>query len=223
MKAIELSIIIYLSKEIQMSTTNVIKSGHVIEIAPGQFKVFDTKAEATDFLRLPKVKEAFEKLTDNNEILVAWLMENEDNVMDAFETGSIKRVTKADRKKLSKALDSLSADDKTVAFLVENKAEILSSFCWPSVKRFSPEERAVAITEALTALTGGNEGLVAWLATNEEAIGLAYEAGKITREVNPKAMAALAAMREKKQAEKAARLAAEEAAKDPATVPMEAE
>lgn len=206
-----------------MSTTNVIKSGHVIEIAPGQFKVFDTKAEATDFLRLPKVKEAFEKLTDNNEILVAWLMENEDNVMDAFETGSIKRVTKADRKKLSKALDSLSADDKTVAFLVENKAEILSSFCWPSVKRFSPEERAVAITEALTALTGGNEGLVAWLATNEEAIGLAYEAGKITREVNPKAMAALAAMREKKQAEKAARLAAEEAAKDPATVPMEAE
>jgi hypothetical protein len=223
MKAIELSIIIYLSKEIQMSTTNVIKSGHVIEIAPGQFKVFDTKAEATDFLRLPKVKEAFEKLTDNNEILVAWLMENEDNVMDAFETGSIKRVTKADRKKLSKALDSLSADDKTVAFLVENKAEILSSFRWPSVKRLSPEERAVAITEALTALTGGNEGLVAWLATNEEAIGLAYEAGKITREVNPKAMAALAAMREKKQAEKAARLAAEEAAKDPATAPTEAE
>ena len=70
-------------------------------------KQFDTKAEAVNHLRLPKIREAFAKLTDNNTELAEWLIANQEQVEMAFETGTIRRVSKAEKKKLQASLDAI--------------------------------------------------------------------------------------------------------------------
>jgi hypothetical protein len=169
-------------------------------------KTFDTKAEALNYLRRPKIEEAMKKITANNKELAGWLVENQEAVEMAFETGTIRRVTKTEQGKLAKALEALKEiqGNPKIAFLQENTGAILESFRWPSVKRMDAAEKAVAARNSLIAASEGNEELAEWIIKNKDKVLDAYQAGVVKREINPAAAEALAAYRAKKAAEKAA-------------------
>jgi hypothetical protein len=169
-------------------------------------KQFDTKKEALDYLRLPKVREALMKVTGKNEQLVEWLIAHQETVEVAFEVGTIRRVTKSEGNKLKKAVEALKEvgpQHPKLAFLVEHADAIVDSFRWPSVKRMTDEEKATAARNTLVAASEGNEDLATWVIDHKDAILEAFEAGVEKRTVNPKAQEALAAYRAKKAQEKA--------------------
>jgi hypothetical protein len=169
-------------------------------------KVFDTKAEAMDYLRKPQKEAALNKLNGNNAELTDWLLENEEAIDSTFESTKIRRVSKSEKKQLEKALEAVEkAGDKAFAFLIDNKEAIADSFRWPSVKRGTEEEQAATIRAGFMALTGDNAELVDWIVENKAGILEAYQAGVVKREVNPKAQNALAEYRAKRAAEKAAK------------------
>jgi len=170
-------------------------------------KLFDTKAEALAYLRRPKIKEALLLVTAKNVELTEWLMENQEKVEMAFETGTIRRVSKSDHNKLRKALEALKehSDDHKLSFLIENSDAMLDSFRWPSVKRMDDAEKALVARNTLLAATENNEKLVDWILGNKDMILSAYEAGIEKRQINEKAANALAEYRAKKAAEKAAK------------------
>jgi hypothetical protein len=174
-------------------------------------KTFDTKAEAQDHLRRPLISAAMLKVTGKNAELADWLIEKRDTVEDAFDTGTIRRVSKSDKNKLQKAVDAIveSANPK-FAFVIENAAAVVETFRWPAVKRMDEAEKAAAAKASLVAATE-NEEVADWILANRAEILEAYQAGVVKREVNPKAQEALAEYRAKKAAEKAA---AEAPAKD---------
>jgi len=174
---------------------------------------FDTKAEAMDHLRKPKIKAALDKITDGNEDLAVWLLDNQETVEAAFDTGTIKRVTKSERKKLKAALDHVvELDDKKLAFLADNAEAIAETFRWPTVKRMDEEEKAVAARTTLATASDGNNDLAEWTIAHKDQILECYSAGKVKRKVSDKAQEALAKYRAEKAAEKAAKEAAEKAA-----------
>lgn len=167
-------------------------------------KSFETKSEAIAYLRRPKIKEALMKVTGDNAELTDWLIENQETVEVAFETGTIRRVTASERKALAKALEAIKAiNNSSLKFVQDNSDAILESFRHPAVKRMSEEEKGAAAKASLVAATG-NEELANWILANKDAVLEGYEAGTVKREVNPKAAEALAAYRAKKAAEKAA-------------------
>jgi hypothetical protein len=174
---------------------------------------FDTKAEAQAFLRQPKILAALVIVTGNNKDLADWLLANQDTVEGAFESGTIKRVTKAEAKKLGKAIDALKLieNQPELRFLIDNAEAVRESFRWPSVKRMTEEEKALAARNTLLAATENNEELVTWILGQKDQILASYEAGVEKRAVNPKATEALAAYRLKQAEEKAAKAAAEAA------------
>lgn len=176
---------------------------------------FDTKAEAMDYLRRPKILAALKALTAGNEELAEWLLENQETVECAFDTGTIRRVTKAEYAKLDKALEALKEieGNTKIAFLQEHTAAIRESFRWPSVKRMNDEEKLAAAHTTLTE-AAENEELASWILENKTEILEAYKAGVEKRQVSEKATAGLAAYRAKKAQEKAEREAAEAAAKE---------
>lgn len=168
-------------------------------------KQFDTKAEALDYLRRPKILAALGKLEGVSQELSNWLLDNREQVEMAFETGTIRRVSKSEMKKLKDAMDhikTLLANDKKAAFVVENADAVIDSFRWPSVKRMDEAEKATAARNTLVAASNGNESLADWIVANKAAILEAYEAGVEKRAVNPKAQEALAAYRAEKAKEK---------------------
>jgi hypothetical protein len=173
--------------------------------------VFDTAAEAKDYMRRPLIVAALNKLTEGNTELTEWLVENRDTVESAFEAGVIRRVSKSEKKQLEKAVEALKAfgethpeSSKPFAFLVENADVIKEVFRWPTVTRMTDEEKLKAARATLIKDSEGNEELADWVLANKLAILAAYDAGKEKREINPKAAEALAAYRAKKAAEKAA-------------------
>jgi hypothetical protein len=171
-------------------------------------KFFDTKKEAQDYLRLPKITASLMKVTNNNKELTEWLVAHQEAVEAAFDTGTIRRVTKSEQKKLDKALEALKeVGDSRLAFLVENAEAISDSFRWPSVKRMDDAEKAVAAKNSLVAIAE-REDVADWILANKDAVLAAYEAGVEKRVVSPKATEALAAYRAKMAAEKAANPAA---------------
>jgi len=172
---------------------------------------FATKAEAMDYLRRPLITAALSALTGKgNESLVDWLIENQEVVETAFESGTVKRVTKSEAAKLNKALDAIvDSGDKAFAFVIDNVDAIRDSFRWPSVKRMTDDEKALAARNTLVA-SAGNEELAEWIINNKDAVIEAFKAGITKREVSPKASEALAKYRAEKAAEKAALEASEE-------------
>lgn len=175
----------------------------------GQF--FDTKAEAQDFLRRPKIKTALLAVTAGKAELTDWLIDNRETVEMSFEVGTIRRVTKSEKKKLEKALEALVegfSHEPKLSFLVDNVGAIKESFRWPSVTRMSEEAKVTAARNSLVAATEGREDVAEWIIANKEAILAAYAAGIEKREVSPKATEGLNAYRAKKAAEKAAKEAA---------------
>lgn len=168
-------------------------------------KFFDTKAEALAHMRRPKILAALVVVTGGNKELAEWLLEQQESVESAFETGTIRRVTKSEAKKLEKALEAL-AEVKGIpalAFLQDNADAVKESFRWPSVKRMNDEEKAVAARNTLMAVADDEE-VVSWILGHKDQILAAYEAGVEKRQVSPKAQEALAEYRAKKAAEKAA-------------------
>lgn len=171
---------------------------------------FDTVKEAQDHMRLPKIKAALMALTNGNEKLVAWLLEQQETIEMAFEVGTIRRVTKVEKNKLKKALDAIKeSTEHKFKFVQENADALLESFRWPSVTRMKDDEKQAAAHKSLVAASEGNEELAGWIIANKDAIVAAFNAGVEKREVNPKATAALQLYRERKAAEKAAKEAAE--------------
>jgi hypothetical protein len=165
-------------------------------------RTFETKAEAESHLRAPKIKEALIKATDGNKELADWLQENQDTVESAFETGTIRRVTKSEHKKLVAALEAVAAAaNPKFAFIANNIDEIATSFRWPSVKRMTDDEKHTAALNTLVAASD-NPDLAQFVLANKDSILEAYEAGKVKREINAKAAAALAEYRERKRLEK---------------------
>ena len=158
---------------------------------PGVDRTFESKAEAADYLRRPKVLEALNKLTEGNAELNTWLFDNRESVEMAFETGTIKRVTKQEAKKLGEALDYIAntlAGDKKAAFVVENIAAVKDSFRWPTVKRMTDEEKATAAAEnilrnairhsppeGIVSLDGRREGNMWHLWLDDQGAGVAPE------------------------------------------------
>ena len=182
---------------------------------PGVDRTFESKAEAADYLRRPKVLEALNKLTEGNAELNTWLFDSRESVEMAFETGTIKRVTKQEAKKLGEALDYIAntlAGDKKAAFVVENIAAVKDSFRWPTVKRMTDEEKATAARNSLVATTGGQEDLAVWILANKDAILEAFQAGVVKRAMPQSTLDNLAAWRAKQAAEKAAKEAGGEPA-----------
>ena len=167
---------------------------------------FDTKAEALDFLRKPKVMGALVALTAGNEELADFLFEQREGLAAAFETGIIRRVSKSEYNKLDKALEALAKieDMPALKFLQENAVAVRESFRWPTVKRLSPEEKAEAAKAQIITLTEGNAELADWIVENKDGLLEAFEAGKEKRQVSDKAQTALAEYRARKAAEKAA-------------------
>jgi len=167
-------------------------------------KVFDSKKEADDYERLPKVRGALGPICNNNEELMDWLIENQEDVENAFDTGSIRRVTKKHKKQMLKdfevVLSNLDAD--MIPFIHENHDQFMESFRWPAVKRLSEEEKATAAKVEILKLTDNNEELANFVATNRSKIQEAYDAGKVKRQVSEKAKAALEEYRARQRAEK---------------------
>lgn len=167
---------------------------------------FDNKADALAHMRKPKVLAALAAINGVQAELATWLLEHREHVEMAFESGTIRRVSKTEAKKLKDALEHIKAtlaDDKKVAFVVDNVASIIDSFRWPSVKRMDEAEKALAARNTLLVASDGNEELADWVLANKTAVLAAYEAGVEKRAVSPKATDALAAYRAEKAKEKA--------------------
>lgn len=169
-------------------------------------KVFETRAEAQNYLRRPKIKDALLKLTDGNKELSDWLLDNQESVEIAFEQGVIRRVSKSDRNKLVKALEHIKEDGNSkFQFVIDHADAIAETFRWPTVKRMDEDEKKEAARKVLVEASDGNKQLADWILANKDAVIEAYKAGIEKKAVNPKAMEALAAYRAKKAAEKAAK------------------
>ena len=158
-------------------------------------QTFATKAEALNFVRRPLILAAMLVAVNNQEDVAEWLVDNQDTVESAFESGTIRRVTKSDYNKLEKALAEI-----TSGFLFDNSKAVLDSFRWPAVKRLTAEEKVEAAkTQLLQA--SNNPELADYVVANSAAILEAYSAGVEKREVSPKAAAGLAEYQAKKRAE----------------------
>ena len=155
---------------------SALKQGYVVAAADGTQKIFDTAAEAREFIRLPQVKAAINALVAGDENFGKFLLENQDEIQNAFEAGVIARVTKAERNKLAKALQELlTVQNGKLKFLQDNHEAVLESFRWPAVKRLTPEEKTAATKEALVKLS--DENIATWLITNRDHLERAYAAG----------------------------------------------
>jgi hypothetical protein len=164
---------------------------------------FETKAEALSYMRRPKIEAALDTLT-KDPTLTAWLIDNSKAIKNAFDTGTLRRITKSDAAKIAKAIEAIKeAKIKGTEFLIEIWPEI--DVKYKPVKRINDAEKEFAIRNSLQALEGGSEELAIWVITVKDAILEAYEAGVEKRQVAPAAAEGLAAYRAKKAAEKAAK------------------
>jgi len=190
-----------------------IKSAFVVDN-----KTFDTKAEANAYLRRPAILNALNEVTESDEELSEWLLENRDTVESAFEVGTVRRVKQAERNKISRGLEVVAEavkegtinNTQDMQFLVENADQLVDTFRWPKVKRLTEEEKALQAKNTLMKATENNEDLAVWITQNQESITGAYSAGKPKREVSPKAIKALEEYRAKQAAAKAKEAEAEE-------------
>jgi|GEM_PF-1701444 acyl-CoA reductase-like NAD-dependent aldehyde dehydrogenase len=151
-------------------------------------KTFESKKEAEDHMRRPKIHEALSTLTDGNEELVNFLIDNKDDILGTFDIGSIRRVTKGEKNKLRKSLDAIvSGGNSEHQFVIDNADAIFETFRHPKQARLEPTEKAAAIKKSLSALTDENDELADWIVTSHDKLTEAYEAGKVKRQVSSKA------------------------------------
>jgi hypothetical protein len=190
-------------------TQAIIQSGFIVN---GQ--VFTTKAEAMDFLRRPQILAALGAVKGATPELAQFVLDNQEAVEQAFETGLIKRVTKQERKLLVDGLAALLAlssnDSKAIKFVRDNAEQLAATFRWPTVERMDDATKALQARNSLLSIMPVETA--EWILGNKDALLAAFEAGKVKREVSEKAAAGLQAYREKLAAEKAAAAKAAETA-----------
>jgi len=176
---------------------------------------FETKAEAQEYMRRPIVLKALNELTENNEDLSQWLLDQKSVLQDAFSTGTIKRVTKSERKAFGKEMDSLlemaEKNGVKVPFVREHHSDIVEGFKYPTAKRMDSDEKMAAIKNTILGVSEGNEEVVDWVIANKDAVFTAYDAGKPKRQVSKAAEEGLRKYREQ-QAKLKAQKEAEAAA-----------
>ena len=175
----------------------------VIQTPDGKF--FETRAEAMEHIRRPQIKDALMAVCNNKADLAELLVENREDIREAFEVGKVRVAKKRERKLYSDALDhAVEIGGKEFKFFADHLEDLKAGFRWPKQVRMTDEEKAGAVVRSLTALTEGNEQLAKWISSNKEAILICFDAGKVKREVHPKAQAGLAAYQAKRAAEKEA-------------------
>lgn len=177
---------------------------------------FDTKAEAIEYLRRPKILAALKEVTNNNDEVAEWLLENKEVVESAFDAGTVRRVTKPEKKKLMKAFEALEKEglEGPASYLTETvtiegeehqiKDILIDNFKWPKQQRLNDEQKQERAKSILSDAADDNMEFATWVVENQDDIMEAYKAGVEKRKVSPKAQEALAAYRAKKAAEKAA-------------------
>jgi hypothetical protein len=182
-----------------MTTLATLKPVYVVD-----GKTFESKADVAAYMRRPAILKALTGLKGSNADVATFLLENQDEVEAAFETGTIRRVKKTEFNQLGKALEyAASLNDPKLKFITDNAETMQNSFRWPSVKRMSADEAALVATTALVALTNGNTELAAWIIENKADILSGFKAGVEKREVSVKATEGLAAYRAEKARQKA--------------------
>jgi len=166
-------------------------------------KVFESKADALEYLNRPKVEKALKALTKNSKV-VAFLLDNEEVIKKIFNAGTPNRVKKTEKNQLIKALETVKEElnNNKTKFLVENAEAIAESFRWPSVKRMTSEEQYELAVNSITAISGGSAKIAEWVLENKEELLEAYKASKPVRPVSQKAMDALKEYHLKRAAEK---------------------
>jgi hypothetical protein len=151
-------------------------------------KIFASKAEAQNYIRIPKITEALNIVTGDNTELTAFLIAHQEEISNIFSKDSVRRVTNKERADLVKALEVIES-----GFLKDHADAIVASFKWPTVAKVSEEVRQAKIDSALTALFAGDAELVKWMRENSTEVLDAYAAGVEKREVSEKAAEGLAA------------------------------
>jgi hypothetical protein len=177
----------------------------LVQLADGTIQEVEllSKKDAAEIVRVPQVKAAINNLTKNNAEMSNWLFDNRPAILTTYNAGSVRRVTKSERKALEKSLEHVVEtlkNDIKAKFVVENSAAIFETFKWPNQKRVAPEEKEAFVKEAFYELTDGNEGLTEWLLENKSALLEAYDTGLVKREVSPEMLAKLAEARAKRSA-----------------------
>ena len=119
---------------------------------------FSTKAEALNYLRKPKISAAMLVVTGaDQQDLCDWLVENQDTVMSAFDTGTIRRISKSEMKKIGKAFDRITelfeAGDKALEILSVKRNELAIKY--KPQPRMKDEEKALAAMNTLKAAETG--------------------------------------------------------------------
>jgi alpha-tubulin suppressor-like RCC1 family protein len=163
---------------------------------------FSSKEGVEEYVKEKAVRNALGELTNDSK-LIEFIVSNSDEIKNAFETGTVRRVTKKEKAALSAALDAAgSIDNAALGFLKEHGLAILASFKWPTVKQLSDEEKIATQVNALNSLTD-NEELTDWLIENKVKVIESLNAGVIKREITEQAKAGLARWRAEKAAAKA--------------------
>lgn len=161
-------------------------------------QLFDTKAEALDFARKPKIIAALDAVTGGNTELNEYIYKNQELLESIFDCGTVQRFTKSERNQMTKALEAIkNADNKAFAFVADNADAILDSFKWPTVKRLKDDEKLQLITTSLMLATENDKALVDWIILSEAKVFACFDAGKVKREVAASATDGLIIYREK--------------------------
>ena len=203
MRDTQLPLVIHYFKTIEKE--NIMTELKIAQVFEVDGHIFHSKAEAQNFIRRPKIKAALEAFTKAvSPDLADFIIENQEAIEDAFEVGTVRRLTKSDISKLEKAIKVLGeAQVKGTEFLVSMWPEL--EYKYRSVKCMTDEEKAAAIRNSLLAISDNDLDLADWIMTHKDAILEAFEAGVEKRQINPAAKNALAAYQAKKAAEKAAK------------------
>lgn len=164
---------------------------------------FDNKADAERHMRKPSIMAALLAVAGGQRELAESLYAKEDELRDALDAGTIRRVSKAERNALVKALDAIAkSTDPAFRFVVDNKDAIADSFRWPTQQRLSAEDKVAAQATAVADIFDGREDVAGWVLQEKDKILQAYNAGKPERAVSAAASEGLAAYQAMKAAEK---------------------
>lgn len=163
-------------------------------------ETFDTRAEAERHMRAPAIRAALLSATGGQVKLAQALYDSEDDLRDAMDTGTIRRVTKAERNKLAKDL-AKAAESMPGSFLAQYQEIIAATFRWPTQQRVAAEEKDATRLKSVADITEDEEA-AKWIVENWSRIVDAYNAGKPERKVSPQAQEGLALYRAMKDAQK---------------------
>ena len=170
--------------------------------------IHESKEAAQRHMRAPAIKAALLAVAGGQRELADKLFENEENLVEALDAGTLRMVTKAERKELAAALEIVvAAKLPKTDFIIKHSADILAAFRWPAQKRLTPEEKVVAQLAAVSEIFDGREDVAGWVVQEKDKILAAFKAGQPERKLPASANEGLALYQAMKTAEKALKAA----------------